>query len=86
VHVVNAKRSGKIDLEARAERNSMKKTYRAGKVARLLSFYGRRIIFHKVKSLDGSKVRQTPYGNFASKGQAHNDKKRFDGRVAGYEP
>ena len=77
VHVVNTVRSGRVDLEKRIERNKKKGTYRAKKVAHLLSFYGREIVFHKVKTLKGAKVKETPYGRFATRAQIKIDKKRF---------
>ncbi len=77
VHVVNAKRSGKVDLRIRVKRNENKRTYRAKKIATILSFYGNVIIFHKVKSIEGAKLKYTPYGTFAMKGQLKKDKKRF---------
>lgn len=82
VHVVNTVRSGRVDLEKRIERNKKKGTYRAKKVAHLLSFYGREIIFHKVASIRGAKVKETPYGRFATKAQIKADKKRFHGKKA----
>lgn len=77
VHVVNEKRSGKVDIEERVKRNERKKTYRAGKMARLLSFYGRTIIFHKTKDVSKAKTRQTPYGRFALRSQIKKDRERF---------
>lgn len=77
VHVVNTVRSGRVDLEKRIARNKAKGTYRAKKVAHLLSFYGREIIFHKVKTLKDAKIKETPYGRFATKAQIKADKKRF---------
>jgi hypothetical protein len=73
-------RSGRVDLEKRIERNRKKGTYRAKKVAHLLSFYGREIIFHKVASLKDAKVKETPYGRFATRAQIKKDKKRFHGK------
>jgi len=77
VHIVNTVRSGRVDLEKRIQRNKAKGTYRAKKAAHLLSFYGREIVFHKVASLKGTKVKETPYGRFATKAQIKADKKRF---------
>ncbi len=81
VHVVNSKRSGKIDLAERIRRNEKKKTFRAKKIAAILSYYGNRIIFHKVKSIKDAKFKETPYGRFALKSQINKDRKRFkDGK------
>ncbi|MBI2079157.1 hypothetical protein HYT84_00200 [Candidatus Micrarchaeota archaeon] len=77
VHVVNEKLSDIIDLTKRIKRNLEKGTYRAKKVARVLSFYGREIIFHKIKNLKDAKITETPYGIFATKGQIRKDEKRF---------
>jgi hypothetical protein len=77
VHVVNAVRSGRIDLQKRIDKNKNKGTYRAKKIAHLLSYYGKEIVFHKVASVKGAKVRETPYGRFAMKSQIKADKKRF---------
>ncbi len=78
VHVVNAKRSGRINLAKRAERNARKASYRAGKIAALLGLYGREIIFHKIADISKSRTKQTPYGAFATKAQIAKDKKRFN--------
>lgn len=77
VHVVNSKRSGNVDLQERIGRNNGKKSYRAGKIARLLSFYGKKIVFHKVKNLEMKKAKETPLGRFASKAQAEKERKKF---------
>ena len=76
-HIINEKISTRIDLKKRIERNSKKATYRAKKIARLLSFYGEILVFHKIKSIKEAKVKETPYGRFASKIQIKKDKKRF---------
>ncbi len=76
VHVVNEKISKKINLKERIMRNRKKGTYRAKKVANLLSFYGDKIIFHKTKIKD-VKINQTPYGRYAKKSQIKKDKKKF---------
>ncbi len=76
VHIVNARLSRKISLKSRILRNSSKNTWRAKKIARLLSFYGSEIIFHK-GDVSKAKTKQTPYGRFATKSQAAADKKRF---------
>ena len=77
VHIVNELLSKKISLDKRIERNEKKKTYRAGKIARLLSFYGKELIFHRTKDVQGCKIRQTPYGRYALKSQIKIDKKKF---------
>jgi hypothetical protein len=75
-HIVNEKISKKINLKERIRKNRKKGTYRAKKVANLLSFYGDRIIFHKTKITD-AKIKQTPYGRYAKKSQINKDKKKF---------
>ena len=77
VHVVNEKRSERIDLRERINRNKNKKTFRAKKIAKLLQYYGDRIIFHKTKNIKDVKIKQTPYGTFALKSQIKKDKKKF---------
>ena len=77
IHVVNEKKSLNIDLAARIARNAGKKTFRAKKIARLLSQYGNRIVLHKTRSIEGAKIRRTPIGAFAMKSQIRIDKKRF---------
>lgn len=77
IHIVNEKRSGKIDLIGRITRNEKKKTYRSKKIATILSFYGNEIIFHKVKSTKDAKFKETPYGRFALQSQIKKDRKRF---------
>ena len=77
IHVVNTARSGRVDLEARSERNAAKGTYRSKKVARLIAMYARKIIFHKAPSVKGAKARQTIYGSFALPSQIKKDRKRF---------
>ncbi len=76
IHIVNEKRSGKIDLLGRIKRNEGKKTYRSKKIATILSFYGNEIVFHK-GSVGGAKFMETPYGRFAKKSQIKKDLKRF---------
>lgn len=76
VHVVNEKISRNISLKDRIWSNRKKGTYRAKKVANLLSFYGDRVIFHKTKIKD-AKIMQTPYGRYAKKSQIMKDKKKF---------
>lgn len=77
IHIVNTVRSGRIDLQARVECNSKKKTWRARQVARILEFYARKLIFHKVPSLGGAKLKRTIYGDFALPSQIKKDGKRF---------
>lgn len=76
-HIVNEKRSGRIDLRSRIQFNEKKKTFRAKKLALILSYYGNEIIFHKVKSIKGAKFKETPYGRYALRSQIKKDKKRF---------
>jgi hypothetical protein len=76
LHVVNEVRSGRINLKARVEKNRGKKTWRAGRVARILEFYGNEIIFHR-GSVSGAKYEETPYGKFALRSQIKKDRKRF---------
>ena len=83
MHVVNAVRSGKIDLEARIGRNRQKKTWRAKTVARILEFYCRKIIFHKGE-VEGAKLKRTPYGDFALPSQIKKDRKRFREKTPKY--
>jgi len=77
IHIVNTIKSGKIDLAERIRRNEKKKTFRAKKIATILSYYGNRIIFHKVKSIKDAKFKETPYGRFALRSQIKKDRKRF---------
>lgn len=77
IHIVNEKISKKISLANRVKYNKKKGTYRAKKMAIILSFYGNQIIFHKSKSINNCKIRQTPYGRYALKSQIKLDKKRF---------
>ena len=77
MHIVNEKRSGKIDLLERIARNERKGTYRSKKIAQILSYYGNEIIFHKVKSIKGAKFKETPYGRFALRSQIKKDRKTF---------
>jgi hypothetical protein len=76
VHVVNTKISRRISLKRRIERNLAKGSWRARKIARLLSFYGGEIVFHR-GAVAGAKTRQTPYGRFALRSQIAADRKRF---------
>jgi len=82
-HVVNAVRSGRIDLQARIDWNRGKKTWRARQVARILEFYGSKIIFHLAdeKSIGKAKVKRTPYGDYALPSQIKKDRKRFREKV-----
>jgi len=76
VHIVNRKLSRRIDLKKRVEQNQARNTWRARKIARLLSFYGNEIIFHRGE-VAGAKTKQTPYGGFALRSQIKADRKRF---------
>jgi hypothetical protein len=77
VHIINEELSKRINLKERIKRNDQKKTDRAKKIAKLLSLYGYEIIFHKTKSIEDCKYKQTPYGRYAYKSQIKIDKKRF---------
>lgn len=77
VHIINDKISKRINLKERIDRSMKKKTYRAKKIAHLLSSYGLEIIFHRTKSIKDCKYKQTPYGRYAYKSQIKIDKKRF---------
>jgi len=78
-HVVNPVRSGRIDLGARIGRNRGKKTWRARQVARILEFYGRKIIFHLADGtwIRKAKIKRTPYCDFAMPSQIKKDRKKF---------
>lgn len=77
IHVVNAVRSGRIDLFLRAGRNAAKGNFRSKKMSRIILMYGRKIVFHKVPSIRGAKLRSTIYGDFALNSQIKKDRKRF---------
>jgi hypothetical protein len=79
VHVVNPVRSGRIDLQARIERNRKKKTWRAKQVARILEFYASKIVFHRADEawVQKAKLKRTPYGDFAMPSQIKRDRRRF---------
>lgn len=76
VHIVNSKISKKINLKRRIEQNNEKETWRSKKIARILSFYGTEVVFHR-GSLVGVKTKHTPYGRFALRSQIKVDKKKF---------
>lgn len=76
VHIVNQKLSRRIRLKDRIERSQARGTWRAKKIAKLLSFYGNEIIFHR-GSTAGAKTKQTPYGRFALRSQIKIDRRRF---------
>jgi hypothetical protein len=76
VHIVNRRLSRKINLKTRIGRSQAKGNWRSKKIARLLSFYGNEIVFHRGE-VSGTKSRQTPYGRFALKSQIKADRKRF---------
>jgi|SRR3989338_7133888 len=77
IHIVNTKKSGVVDLKKRIERSLNKQTFRAKKIAHLLSFYGNKIVFHKIKSIDDALIKTTPVAAFAAKSQIKKDRKRF---------
>jgi hypothetical protein len=76
VHVVNPKISRKISLKRRTEKNIARGTWRARKIARILSFFGNEIVFHR-GNIAGAKTKQTPYGRFALRSQIKADRKKF---------
>lgn len=76
VHIANRKLSRKINLKTRIERSQAKRSWRAGKVARLLSFYGKEMVFHK-GDVAVARTKLTPYGRFATRSQIKADRKRF---------
>lgn len=78
VHVVNENLSRTIDMRARQKRNENKTTWRAKRIAKILSIYGNKIIFHRAgASVSEAKIKRTPNGNYAMKSQIKKDKKRF---------
>jgi len=84
VHVVNAFRSGAVNLQLRAEKNAAKGTFRSKKIARILLMYARKIIFHKVPGIRGAKLKSTIYGDFALPSQIKKDRKRFREKTPDY--
>lgn len=80
VHIMNIRRSGRINLQGRIERNARKANFRSSKIATLLSFYGRELVFHRASSLASAKIRRTPYGDFATPAQVKKDLKMKPGR------
>ena len=76
-HIVNGKKSGRIDLKDRIQRNLEKRSYRSKKIARILSFYGDLLVFHRIKDVEKATFKGTPYGKFASRSQLRRDKQRF---------
>ncbi|MBS3069352.1 hypothetical protein J4441_03220 [Candidatus Micrarchaeota archaeon] len=76
VHIVNPKLSRRISLKEKIELSQMRGTWRSRKIAKLLSFYGNEIIFHRGE-VAGAKTKQTPYGRFALRSQITADRKRF---------
>ncbi len=77
VHIANERISKRINLVERIKRNLSKGTFRAKKIATILSFYGKEIIFHRTKNLEKAKTKSTPYGKFALRRQIAKDKKSF---------
>ncbi len=77
IHVINTEISRIIDIKKRIEEKEKKKNPRARRIAKILSLYGNKIIFHKVKSIEGAKFKRTPYGAYALRSQIKKDKKRF---------
>jgi len=76
-HIVNDKLSRRINLREKIKRNGAKRTWRAQKLARILSFYGNEIVFHKTSGIERARTKRTPYGRFALKSQIKLDRKRF---------
>jgi len=76
IHIVNEQVSRRINLNKRIEKNRAKGSWRARKIAKVLSLYGNEILFHR-GSVTGAKTKQTPYGRFALRSQIKADKKRF---------
>ena len=76
IHVVNPIKSGRVDLAKRASSKLSSGTHRARNVSRILSYYGKEIVFHKGE-VDGAKYKSTPYGRFALPSQIKKDRKRF---------
>ncbi|MEM4335800.1 MAG: hypothetical protein QXL47_00765 [Candidatus Anstonellales archaeon] len=77
VHIANNRISRRINIAKRIKSNLSRKTFRAKKLARILSFYGDEIVFHKNKDIERAKTKSTPYGRFALKSQIKKDKKIF---------
>ncbi|MGB9719253.1 MAG: hypothetical protein ACPL06_01515 [Candidatus Anstonellales archaeon] len=77
VHITNEKMSRKINLAERIKRNLSKRTFRAKKLARILSFYGDEIVFHRRQSIEKAKTKATPFGKFALRQQITKDRKTF---------
>ncbi|MBI5159530.1 hypothetical protein HY992_05405 [Candidatus Micrarchaeota archaeon] len=77
IHVVNTIFSRTVNLQERITRNELKRNARARRIAKILSLYGNKIIFHKAKSIESAKVKRTPHGAYALKSQIKKDKKRF---------
>ena len=77
IHIVNSKLSRDINLENRIARNKDRHTWRAQRSAKLLSFYGKELIFHKVNNISSAKTYTTPYGRFATRSQIKKDERRF---------
>ena len=80
VHIVNTIKSGRIDLKKRASDKFSSGTHRARNISRILSYYGREIIFHRGK-VSGAKCKSTPYGSFALLSQIKKDRKRFREKI-----
>jgi len=76
-HIANEKVSKRIELESRVGRKKKKKTYYSKTSAEILAQYGREIIFHKCKTMDKAKYKETPSGRFATEKQIRVDQKRF---------
>ena len=77
IHIVNSKLSRRIKLDKRIIRNRAKHTWRSRKIAKLLSFYGKELVFHRINNISDAKIHMTQSGSFATKLQIRKDKKRF---------
>ncbi len=77
VHIVNSRLSRKINIRSRADWNNSKGNWRSRRIAKLLSFYGDEILFHKTSKAANTQTNKTQYGRIATGLQAQADKKRF---------
>jgi len=80
VHIVNPALSRRINLRKRIERSEGSSTWRARKIAKILSSYGNEIVFHRGATAK-AKTKETPYGRFALRSQITRDEKRFRERA-----
>jgi hypothetical protein len=73
----NRKNKQKDKLGRKNKAKSLKRNIQGKKIARILSFYGREIVFHRTKNIEKAKTKSTPSGKFASKIQIAKDKRTF---------